>query len=93
VNETAASQYDLVCDKKSMINNFNSIGFFGFLCSQLYSGFLADKFGRKPIMLVSVICVAVVGFAVAVFNDIGVNVYGIGRFFMMFFLSHTYLWF
>ena len=91
MNETLTTQYDLVCDKKTMINDFNSIAFAGLFCAGLYAGFLADKFGRKPMILVSLIAVATIGFTVAIFNAMGVYVYVVGRFFLMFFMYNGYL--
>ena len=74
-----------------MINDFNSIAFAGYLCSGIYSGFLADKFGRKPMVLVSTVGLGGFGFIVAIFNNIGINVYIVGRFFMTLFLFNAYL--
>ena len=84
------TQYDIVCDK-AMVNHFGSIGFFGFLCSQLYSGFLADRFGRKPVLLGITVCSAVIGYCIAAFNGYGLNVFIIGHFTMLFFNCQAYL--
>ena len=74
-----------------MVNNIGSISFFGFLCSQVYSGFLADRFGRTPLLFVTVACCAVMGYIIAYFNALSFNVYIAGRFFMMFFNCQCYI--
>jgi len=90
--ESTATQYDLVCEQKSMIKNLYSLGFFGYLCSQLYSGVLADKFGRKPVILASYMLASITAFAIATFNNMGVNVYAAGRFLLMFFNFGNNTW-
>jgi len=67
-----------------MIKNLYSLGFFGWLCSQVYAGFLADKFGRKPMVLAGYVLTSIIAFAIAIFNTMGVNFYAAGRFLIMF---------
>jgi len=92
VTETVTTQYDLVCDH-AIVNHIGSIGFLGFMFCSIYSGFLADRYGRTPMMIVSYSLSALVGFLTCYFNNYGVNVFIAGRFFMMFFNTHSYLGF
>lgn len=86
-----STQFNVVCDEKKTMNNFGSIGFFGFFCAQLYSGICADRFGRKPMMLFSMAMISTSLYIVAYFNEYDINVYAGGIFFIMFFCFHGML--
>ncbi|KAM6954384.1 organic cation transporter protein [Aplochiton taeniatus] len=49
---TVATEWDLVCDHSSMNNIGSSIYMFGLLVGAPVFGALADKYGRRPIILV-----------------------------------------
>ena len=68
-----------------------SIGYLGYLCSQLYTGFVADRFGRKPTMLLSMALCPSIMFLVAYFNEYDVAVYIAGRFFVLFFIGYHHI--
>lgn len=51
----------MVCDRSFFRSNVQSIYFCGYLVGSLVLGNLADKFGRRPIMLFS-FCLILTGF-------------------------------
>ncbi|XP_078800917.1 solute carrier family 22 member 7-like [Oryzias latipes] len=62
---TLASQWDLVCDKKSMNRATATIFFMGVMLGAAIFGYLSDRFGRKRTLLVSYIATTLFGFASA----------------------------
>ncbi|KAK7503320.1 hypothetical protein BaRGS_00005585 [Batillaria attramentaria] len=58
---TVITQFDLVCDKREFRAHFNMAYMLGFLVGSSTTGFLCDKFGRKPVFFISVILSMVVG--------------------------------
>lgn len=78
------TQFNLVCDNASTVKNLSSVGFFGFMCCQVYAGFLGDLFGRKPMMLVGLALMSGTGYILSYFNEYSVIVYAVGQFVMCF---------
>uniref|UniRef100_A0A3Q2ZC58 Solute carrier family 22 member 6 n=1 Tax=Kryptolebias marmoratus TaxID=37003 RepID=A0A3Q2ZC58_KRYMA len=62
---TLATEWDLVCEKKSMNRATATIFFMGVMAGAAALGYLSDRFGRKITLLVSYIIIAVFGFASA----------------------------
>ncbi|CAG0878580.1 unnamed protein product [Darwinula stevensoni] len=60
---TIINQYGIVCDNKYLSQVAQSTYMFGVLIGCVLSGHLADRVGRKPVMLWSVILMLVVGVA------------------------------
>ncbi|KAG7157391.1 Organic cation transporter protein-like 6 [Homarus americanus] len=58
---TLTSEFELVCDYKSLRPTYTSIYFIGACLSSSISGWLSDKYGRKRIMAIGTITYAVVG--------------------------------
>nr|KAG5711199.1 hypothetical protein BaRGS_004843 [Batillaria attramentaria] len=58
---TVITQFDLVCDKREFRAHFNMAYMLGVLVGSSTTGFLCDKFGRKPVFFISVILSMVVG--------------------------------
>ncbi|GAU94291.1 hypothetical protein RvY_06091 [Ramazzottius varieornatus] len=44
---------DLICDRSSLVNLASVIYFLGEACATPFSGWTADRFGRRPVLLVS----------------------------------------
>uniref|UniRef100_A0A3B3DD73 Solute carrier family 22 member 6 n=2 Tax=Oryzias melastigma TaxID=30732 RepID=A0A3B3DD73_ORYME len=62
---TLASQWDLVCDQKSMNRATATIFFLGVMFGAAIFGYLSDRIGRKRTLLVSYIATTLFGFASA----------------------------
>ncbi|KAF6730352.1 Solute carrier family 22 member 6 [Oryzias melastigma] len=62
---TTVTEWDLVCENASMNNLGSSIYMFGLLVGALVFGNLADKYGRRIIILISLAIQAVFGTAAA----------------------------
>ncbi|XP_017263797.1 solute carrier family 22 member 7 [Kryptolebias marmoratus] len=62
---TLATEWDLVCEKKSMNRATATIFFMGVMAGAAALGYLSDRSGRKITLLVSNIITAVFGFASA----------------------------
>ncbi|XP_015217889.2 solute carrier family 22 member 7-like [Lepisosteus oculatus] len=60
-HSTTATQWDLVCDNKKLNQALATFFFVGVTLGAVIFGFLSDKFGRKPILLVSFVASAVFG--------------------------------
>ncbi|XP_055029182.2 solute carrier family 22 member 7 [Misgurnus anguillicaudatus] len=60
---TLATQWDLVCDNRGLNKAVATIFFVGVMFGAVFFGGLSDRFGRKPMLLVSY--VSGMGFAVA----------------------------
>ncbi|XP_026141396.1 solute carrier family 22 member 7 [Carassius auratus] len=52
---TLATQWDLVCDKKGLNKAVTTIFFVGVMFGAAFFGGMSDRFGRKPMLLVSYI--------------------------------------
>uniref|UniRef100_A0A672R5S8 Solute carrier family 22 member 7-like n=1 Tax=Sinocyclocheilus grahami TaxID=75366 RepID=A0A672R5S8_SINGR len=52
---TLATQWDLVCDKKGLNKAVTTIFFIGVMFGAVFFGGMSDRFGRKPMLLVSYI--------------------------------------
>ncbi|KAM7394313.1 hypothetical protein PAMP_021126 [Pampus punctatissimus] len=50
---TLATEWDLVCSRKAMNKATVTIFFIGVMCGAPLFGFLSDRFGRRPLLLVS----------------------------------------
>ncbi|KAM4607431.1 solute carrier family 22 member 7-like [Polymixia lowei] len=66
---TLATEWDLVCDRKSMSKATGTIFFLGVMLGAVASGALCDKFGRRSTLLVSYIMVIVFSFSSAFSNS------------------------
>ncbi|XP_045196377.2 organic cation transporter protein-like [Mercenaria mercenaria] len=62
---TFAAQVDLVCDKEIWAANAGMIFYAGMLFGSVISGVLADRYGRKPVMYVSVLVMAAASIGLA----------------------------
>ncbi|KAM4594444.1 solute carrier family 22 member 7-like [Fundulus diaphanus] len=62
---TLATEWDLVCDKKSVNRATATIFFMGVMVGAAAFGYHSDRFGRKKTLLVSYIITAIFGFASA----------------------------
>ncbi|XP_070706011.1 organic cation transporter protein [Pempheris klunzingeri] len=62
---TTVTEWDLVCDSASLNNMASSIYMFGLLVGAVVFGSLADKYGRRIIILISLAIQAVFGVAAA----------------------------
>ncbi|XP_066552838.1 solute carrier family 22 member 7 [Amia ocellicauda] len=60
---TLATEWDLVCDKKGMNRATATIFFVGVMFGAVAFGILSDRYGRKPMLLVSYISAIAFGFA------------------------------
>lgn len=58
---TIASEWDLVCDNSYLSGLATTIYFIGVMVGGLLFGYLADRFGRKPIMLVTLFTPVAIG--------------------------------
>ena len=58
-------QWDLVCDQKYLSSLATTIYFCGVMVGGVLFGHLADKFGRKPVMLTCIYMPVIVGVATA----------------------------
>ncbi|KAE8281020.1 Solute carrier family 22 member 7 Organic anion transporter 2 [Larimichthys crocea] len=66
---TLATEWDLVCDRKSLTKTTSTIFFFGVMIGAIVFGFLCDKYGRKNTLLASYIMAIVFGFSSAFANS------------------------
>uniref|UniRef100_A0A3B5L2M2 Solute carrier family 22 member 6 n=1 Tax=Xiphophorus couchianus TaxID=32473 RepID=A0A3B5L2M2_9TELE len=62
---TLATEWDLVCDKRSVNRATATIFFMGVMIGAAAFGYLSDRFGRKRTLLVSYIITTIFGFASA----------------------------
>ncbi|KAF3841690.1 hypothetical protein F7725_023641 [Dissostichus mawsoni] len=82
---TLATEWDLVCDRKSLTQTTSSIFFFGVMIGSMAFGFLSDRYGRRNTLLASYIMAAVFGFSSAFANSY--VVFAVLRFFTGFGLT------
>uniref|UniRef100_UPI0037E7E50A solute carrier family 22 member 7-like n=1 Tax=Semicossyphus pulcher TaxID=241346 RepID=UPI0037E7E50A len=66
---TLATEWDLVCDRKSLTKTTGTIFFFGVMLGAIAFGYLCDKYGRKNTLLASYIMSIVFGFSSAFANS------------------------
>ncbi|XP_038588355.1 solute carrier family 22 member 7-like isoform X2 [Micropterus salmoides] len=66
---TLATEWDLVCDRKSLTKTTSSVFFFGVMVGAIAFGYLCDKYGRKNTLLASYIMAIVFGFCSAFANS------------------------
>ncbi|XP_008285702.1 solute carrier family 22 member 7-like, partial [Stegastes partitus] len=62
---TLATEWDLVCDKKTVNKATATIFFIGVMIGAAVFGYLSDRFGRKKMLLLSYMITSVFGFASA----------------------------
>uniref|UniRef100_T1IXG3 Major facilitator superfamily (MFS) profile domain-containing protein n=1 Tax=Strigamia maritima TaxID=126957 RepID=T1IXG3_STRMM len=63
-HRSIVSEWDLVCDKSWQLSLGISIYFMGVMIGGLFGGYLADKIGRQPIILVGIYVQAILGLSV-----------------------------
>ncbi|KAG7511611.1 hypothetical protein JOB18_005112 [Solea senegalensis] len=68
-SSTLATEWDLVCDRKSLRNTTGTIFFLGVMVGSIVFGFLCDKYGRKKTLLVSYVISMVFSLASAFANS------------------------
>ncbi|XP_042358516.1 solute carrier family 22 member 7-like [Plectropomus leopardus] len=66
---TLATEWDLVCDRKSLRKTSSTVFFAGIMIGAIVFGFLCDKYGRRNILLASYIMSIVFGFSSAFANS------------------------
>ncbi|XP_013411584.1 solute carrier family 22 member 5 [Lingula anatina] len=62
---TVVSEFDLTCENAWQLSTCNSVFFGGKLVALLVAGVMSDRFGRRPVFLVSVILLAASGISLA----------------------------
>uniref|UniRef100_A0A671WHJ8 Solute carrier family 22 member 6 n=1 Tax=Sparus aurata TaxID=8175 RepID=A0A671WHJ8_SPAAU len=62
---TLATEWDLVCDKRSLNKALATIFFIGVMLGAAVFGYLSDRFGRKKALLVSYVTSTIFGFTSA----------------------------
>ena len=83
IRETVATEFDLVCERKSTLYDYKSLTFLGFFLSNIVGGVLSDRFGRKPVLVMSAVAISLTASAIAIFGH-HFYVYPTGRFVLMF---------
>nr|XP_046258896.1 solute carrier family 22 member 7-like isoform X2 [Scatophagus argus] len=66
---TLATEWDLVCDRKSLTKTTGTIFFFGVMIGAIVFGHFCDKYGRKTTLLASYVMALVFGFSSAFANS------------------------
>ncbi|GBM96463.1 Solute carrier family 22 member 5 [Araneus ventricosus] len=79
-SSTIVSQWNLVCDREWLISMSKSIFIAGVFLSSTLFAYLSDKFGRKPLVLVSNV-LAIVGGTSCIFSS-SFLMFAISRFFV-----------
>ncbi|XP_072014083.1 organic cation transporter protein-like [Amphiura filiformis] len=93
------SEFDLVCDKKSLVDYANSIYFAGFLLGSIFCGTLADWLGRYPTFLICIGMTSALGtvtaftqsYAAFVTLRFFVSVFNIGLYMMVFIIGTEFV--
>ncbi|XP_056624555.1 solute carrier family 22 member 7b.1 isoform X1 [Triplophysa dalaica] len=62
---TLATEFDLVCDRRGLNKASATIFFIGVMVGAAFSGWLSDRYGRKPMLMVSYLVTATFGVASA----------------------------
>ncbi|KAK2817095.1 hypothetical protein Q5P01_025286 [Channa striata] len=76
---TLATEWDLVCDQRSMNRATATIFFIGVMLGAAVFGYLSDRFGRKRTLLVSYVITTFFGFASAFSHNF--TMFAVTRFF------------
>lgn len=50
---TMIEDFNLICDRKSLIATVETCGILGTVFASVLSGWMSDKYGRKPILMMS----------------------------------------
>ncbi|XP_029644289.1 organic cation transporter protein isoform X3 [Octopus sinensis] len=58
---SVVSEFDFVCERKWLKSTLQSVYFVGYLCGSIIFGALADRFGRRPIILIANACQIICG--------------------------------
>ncbi|XP_040002544.1 solute carrier family 22 member 7-like [Xiphias gladius] len=82
---TLATEWDLVCDKKTINRATTTIFFIGVMFGAAVFGYLSDRFGRKKTILVSYMTTTLFGFASAFSYNF--TIFAVMRFFTGFGIS------
>lgn len=75
---TLATQFDLVCTRKSLARTASTIFFMGVMVGAVIFGYLCDKYGRKNMILLSYVLTMVFGLSSAFANSY--EMFGVLRF-------------
>ncbi|XP_010710633.1 solute carrier family 22 member 13-like isoform X2 [Meleagris gallopavo] len=59
------TEFDLVCDRKNLNDISQSIYMLGMFLGALIFGLLSDRFGRRPVLLISILLEGLFGLAIA----------------------------
>ncbi|KAM4590754.1 solute carrier family 22 member 7-like [Odontesthes bonariensis] len=84
-SSTLATEWDLVCDSKSLTKATSTIFFFGVMMGAIAFGYLCDKYGRKNTLLASYIMTVLFGFSSTFANSY--TLFAVLRFFTGFSLA------
>ncbi|XP_068183749.1 solute carrier family 22 member 7-like isoform X2 [Antennarius striatus] len=66
---TITTEWDLVCDRKSLAKTSTTIFFLGVMVGSIVLGYLSDRYGRKNTLFISCVMIAVFGFSSAFANS------------------------
>lgn len=89
LDELCIFQFDLVCDDAYKADLATTIYFCGVTLGGIFFGILADKFGRKPIIAVTLLATGITGMAIFIFRTYIAFV--VLRFFLGFFIQVAYI--
>ena len=60
-SQTLASEFNLVCDRENLLSIGQTVYFLGMMCGGPIFGILSDRFGRKPMLIASMLVMAISG--------------------------------